>query len=239
MRSSCEASATNSRWRASVASVSPRAASSACSMLSSVSASSETSSSDSGCGIVSEGSRVRAIARAASVSRVIGAMARVAVARPASSASAAPPSTPSPRKTRTRFAVASDVGQLARVLDEDDAARAVAQLDRARLDQVAVELLGRRARRRQVRRRRGRGEPLAVGRDDADHRVLDRGVVVEVRAVLAQPDVALEEPFVVEHQLAAGSASSGRPPPRRPRARSPSGCCASSARRRSPRSRAG
>ncbi len=75
-------------------------------MLSSVSASSETSSLDSGCGIVSDGSRVRAIARAASVSRVTGAIARVAVARPASSASAAPPITPSPRKTRTRFAVA-------------------------------------------------------------------------------------------------------------------------------------
>jgi hypothetical protein len=76
-------------------------------MLSSVNASSETSSSDSGWGIFSEGSRVRAIARAASVSRVIGAIARVAVARPASSASAAPPSTPRPRKTRTRFAVGS------------------------------------------------------------------------------------------------------------------------------------
>ena len=44
VRSSCEASATNSRWRASAASVSPRAWSSAWSMLSSVSASSDTSS---------------------------------------------------------------------------------------------------------------------------------------------------------------------------------------------------
>ena len=76
-------------------------------MLSSVIASSETSSLDSGCGIVSDGSRVRVIARAASVSRVIGAIARVAVASPASSASAAPPSTPRPRNTRTRFVFAS------------------------------------------------------------------------------------------------------------------------------------
>ena len=75
-------------------------------MLSSVSASSETSSLDSGCGIRSDGSRVRAIAPATSVSREIGAIARVAVATPASSASAAPPITPRPRKTRTRLAVA-------------------------------------------------------------------------------------------------------------------------------------
>ena len=107
MRSSCEASATNWRWRASVASVSPRASLSAKSMLSIVIASSDTSSLDSGCGIVSDGSRVRVIARAVSVSRVIGAIARVAVASPASSASAAPPSTPRPRNSRTRSCRAS------------------------------------------------------------------------------------------------------------------------------------
>jgi hypothetical protein len=50
---------------------------------------------------------VRSIVRAISVSSAIGVIARRAVATPASSASAVPPSTPSPRKNRTRFAVAS------------------------------------------------------------------------------------------------------------------------------------
>ena len=106
VRSSCEASATNSRWRCSAASVSARALSSESSMPSKVRASSATSSSDWGCGMRCEGSRVRAMERATAVSRVIGAIARVAVERPASSASAAPPSTPRPRKTLTRLAVA-------------------------------------------------------------------------------------------------------------------------------------
>ena len=55
VRSSCEASATNWRWRASIASVSPRAASSSRSIPSSVRASSATSSSASGWGIVRGG----------------------------------------------------------------------------------------------------------------------------------------------------------------------------------------
>ena len=76
-------------------------------MPSRVRASSATSSSASGCGIRREGSRVRSIVRAVSVSSAIGDIARRAVATPASSASAVPPSTPSPRKKRTRFAVAS------------------------------------------------------------------------------------------------------------------------------------
>jgi hypothetical protein len=106
VRSSCEASATNSRWRTSAASVSVRASSSACNIDSSVSESSATSSSAWGRGMMPAGSRVRAISRAASVSSAIGSIARRAVARPASSASAVPPSTPSPRKSFTRLAVA-------------------------------------------------------------------------------------------------------------------------------------
>ena len=50
---------------------------------------------------------MRSIVRAVSVSSAIGVIARRAVARPASSASIVPPSTPSPRKKRTRLAVAS------------------------------------------------------------------------------------------------------------------------------------
>ena len=105
MRSSCEASATNSRWRASAASVSVRDSSSACSIDSSVVASSATSSSASGRGIVRPALRVRSISRAAAVSSAIGSIARRAVASPASRASAAPPSTPSPRNSFTRLAV--------------------------------------------------------------------------------------------------------------------------------------
>ena len=58
-----------------------------------------------GAGSCSAGSRVRSISRAASVSSAIGSIARRAVARPASSASAAPPSTPRPRNSFTRLAV--------------------------------------------------------------------------------------------------------------------------------------
>ena len=52
-----------------------------------------------GRGIATDVSPVRSTRRAASVSSVIGAIARRAVARPASSASAVPPRTPRPRKT--------------------------------------------------------------------------------------------------------------------------------------------
>ena len=106
VRSSCEASATNSRWRASVASVSVRASPSAASIDSSVRASSATSSSESGRGIRTAGSRERSTSRAAAVSSAIGSIARRAVARPASSASRPPPSTPKARNTFTRLAVA-------------------------------------------------------------------------------------------------------------------------------------
>ena len=100
VRSSCEASATNSRWRASVASVSARASSSACEHR----LQRARQLGDLVLGLRARdraraGSRVRSISRAASVSSAIGAIARRAVARPASSASAAPPSTPRPRKT--------------------------------------------------------------------------------------------------------------------------------------------
>jgi hypothetical protein len=107
VRSSCEASATKRRWRASVDSVSARAASSSRNMPCRVRASSATSSSAGGTGTLREGSRVRAISAALLVSVAIGAIARRAIAMPASSASPLPASTPSRRNSSTRLTVAS------------------------------------------------------------------------------------------------------------------------------------
>ena len=142
VRSSCEASATNSRWRASVASVSRarlvervRASPRACA------ASSATSSSASGRGMRSDGSRVRSISRAASVSSAIGSIARRAVARPASSASAAPPSTPRPRNSFTRLAVACTSESRRAYWTYERVAGAGRASTRARLDPPAVDLL--------------------------------------------------------------------------------------------------
>ena len=75
-------------------------------MPSSVRDSSATSSSASVVGTRRAGSRVRSISRAAAVSAAIGAIARVAIHRPARSASPAPLSTPTSRKKRTRLTVA-------------------------------------------------------------------------------------------------------------------------------------
>ena len=72
-----------------------------------VRASSETSSSASDWGTPREGSRVRAIASAVEVSSAIGAIARRAIAIPASSASPLPASTPNSRNSSTRAMVAS------------------------------------------------------------------------------------------------------------------------------------
>ena len=99
--SSCEASATNSRWRSSDCSRSEWASSSAWSIPSIVRASSPTSSSVSGTGMRLEGSRVLVIWRARPVSALIGRIARSATASPASSASSVPPSTPAPRKNQS------------------------------------------------------------------------------------------------------------------------------------------
>jgi hypothetical protein len=57
--------------------------------------------------------RASARSRAAAVSSVIGSIARRAVARPASRASSAPPSTPNARNTFTRLAVfcTSEIGR--------------------------------------------------------------------------------------------------------------------------------
>ena len=82
VRSSCEASATKSRWRSSAASLSPRAALSSLSMSSRVWARSDTSSLARGLGSVTSGSRVRATSRAARVSPAIGRMARRATNSP-------------------------------------------------------------------------------------------------------------------------------------------------------------
>jgi hypothetical protein len=108
VRSSCDASATNSRWRRSIASCSSRDAASAMSIPSSVRASSVISSSAGpGSGRLLPGSRVRSISRAATVSSEMGVIARLAIIRPASSASPAPPTTPLTRNRRTRRTVAS------------------------------------------------------------------------------------------------------------------------------------
>ena len=105
VRSSCDASATNSRCNCIICSVSDRAASSSRSIWSSVRASSPTSSSRSGSGIRCEGSRVVAIERAVLVSVAIGRMARPAMAMPASAARAVPPRTPSARNSHRRLMV--------------------------------------------------------------------------------------------------------------------------------------
>ena len=119
VRSSCEASATNSRWACTICSVSERAASSWRSMSSSVRASSATSSSVSGIGIRREGSRVVATSRAAAVSEAIGRIARPATARPASSceggAGEDARTEQEPDPVRGRFERVA----IARVLDED------------------------------------------------------------------------------------------------------------------------
>ena len=107
VRSSCEASATKSRWRSSAASLSPRAAESSRSMSSSVWARSETSSLACGLGSVTSGSRVLATSRAARVSPAIGRIARRATNSPPAKASNVPPPTPKARKTRTLFTVRS------------------------------------------------------------------------------------------------------------------------------------
>ncbi len=109
VRSSCEASATNSRWRASVASVSPRAALSSRSMSSKVRARSATSSLALGLGSLMSGSRVRATSRAARVRPAIGRIARWATCRPATKASSVPPSTPKARNRRIRLIVVAVV----------------------------------------------------------------------------------------------------------------------------------
>ena len=90
------------------------------SMLSSVSASSETSSLDAGCGIRSDGSRVRAIVRAASVSRVIGAIARVAVAKPGQQGQRGAADHAEAEEDAHAVGGRLDVGQLARILHVDE-----------------------------------------------------------------------------------------------------------------------
>ena len=107
VRSSCEASATNSRWRSSEASVSPRAASSSRSISSRVEARSLTSSLATGRGRRWLGSRVRATSRAARVRPAMGAMARRATAKPARKASPVPPRMPSAKNRCSRLVVAS------------------------------------------------------------------------------------------------------------------------------------
>ena len=105
VRSSCEASATKRRWRASVASVSAWASSSECNIPCSVRASSATSSSASGWGIAALESCVRAISAAVEVSVAIGCIARRAIAAPASSARPLPASVPSTSSSSTRAIV--------------------------------------------------------------------------------------------------------------------------------------
>ena len=107
VRSSCEASATNSRWRCS-ALLGLRAR-----RVERVEHAVERARElgDLVVGLVvgmrRAGSRVRSILRAVAVSAAIGAIARVATTGPASSARPAPLSTPMMRNRRTRLTVAS------------------------------------------------------------------------------------------------------------------------------------
>ena len=107
VRSSCEASATNSRWACTICWVSDLAASSWRSISSRVVVSSAISSSLLGRGSRREGSRVVAISLAAAVSAAIGLIARPATARPARVARIVPPITPRPRNSHSRSTVAS------------------------------------------------------------------------------------------------------------------------------------
>ena len=143
-------------------------------------ASSATSSSASGRGMRTDGSRVRAISRAAAVSSAIGSIARRAVARPASSASAAPPSTPRPRNSFTRLAVAARrragarTGRRAVVVPAASGRVSCSSRDSTRQPSIS----SRRGRRRpEVRRAVGARRSRAPSRgDDAD-----RGVVATPR----------------------------------------------------------
>ncbi len=107
VRSSCEASATNSRCFRIAASRSERAASSERSISSRVSASSPTSSSVLGTGMLREGSPVSLISRAVAVSEEIGRIARPAIASPARAARRVAPRTPAAMKSQRRSIVES------------------------------------------------------------------------------------------------------------------------------------
>ena len=107
VRSSCEASATNSRCFCIAASRSARAASSERSICSRVRASSPTSSSTFGSGMWLEGSPVSAISRAVAVSEEIGRIAAPAIASPARLASSVPPRMPAAMKSQRRSIVES------------------------------------------------------------------------------------------------------------------------------------
>ena len=107
VRSSCEASATNSRCFRIAASRSERAASSERSISSRVSASSPTSSSVLGCRHVAGGVAGVAISRAVAVSEEIGRIARPAIASPARAASRVAPRTPAAMKSQSRSIVES------------------------------------------------------------------------------------------------------------------------------------
>ena len=107
VRSSCEASATNSRCFFIAASRSARAASRERSICSRVRASSPTSSDTCGSGMWLEGSPVSAICRAVAVRAEIGRIARAAIATPARIASRVPPRMPAAMKSQSRSTVES------------------------------------------------------------------------------------------------------------------------------------
>ena len=138
VRSSCEASATNSRWRTSVASVSSRAPSSARSISSSVRASSAPrrrppAGARGGWGRASRRSpRPSPSARRSAPSPVARSPARP------SSASPLPPSTPSSRNSRTRVDRVLEVGDRPRVLDDDADLSAGSRRAQLSLERVTI-----------------------------------------------------------------------------------------------------
>ncbi len=239
MRSSCDASATNCRCRASVASVSPRASLSANSMLSSVLR--QLGDLVVGLGM---GDRQRRVARARDRARGVGEPRdRRHRARRGGEAGEQRERRAAQHAEAEEHAHAVlpdlDVGELARVLDEEHAG---VERHRPRLDQVPVPLLRGLARRHEVRRVVGLLEHLAVAGDEPDDRVLARrGVGVEVRAVLGQriEVVLAQEAVVVVHGARAHRALQGGRTLRHLAVEVRPDAAASSARRRSRRSRAG
>ena len=198
VRSSWLASATNCRWRSSIAWVSTREAVSARSISSRVRPSSATSSSVSGTGTEADGSRVLEIERAAAVRRVIGASDRRARKSPPKSASAVPARTPPTRKIRTRRTVASTSDARRAYCTKTGITglriRGVAQHRAPRLHAEVADLVGAVDRLAALAEVRGvarlADDPPGSAIEHADDRIVGRRVGVE--AGLDDRDPALE-----------------------------------------------
>ena len=151
----------NWRWRSSIASVSCATSSSPRSIPPACGRARPTSSSASGCGHLQRRVAGARDLAGRAVSSAIGRMARRATNRPASSASAPPPSTPRASRSHTRETVRSteDSGRAYAMI----ALLAREQLRRPRLDPEAADVLGLPRGHAEVGRLRRLAEHLAVG----------------------------------------------------------------------------